>query len=424
MIAVAFAKEKNAPVHRNVNTVVDNCGGTITAAQTIKSPGFDEYGYYYNNMYCVWTINMPDSDFIELAPRVFSLENGGTSCEYDAVRINDADGETTDGPFCGTWNQDSRKRRQAAKDSKDERQAMRSGTLDYNIRIYDGDSIVFNSDGSVVYEGFEFDINAYTCSQSFTGSGVVTSPNHPLNYDNDVSCEYNLEAEAGKHLKLTFTHWDVENDSNCEYDSLTVNETKYCGRNMTEENAPAYEMIIPATNAVLNWSSDGSVVGTGFRFEFESVDPADDVEEPTANPNQDPAAFWANFSDFYTQTKAQMEAGDRPWKTPHFTWMYNRIMSHNIEEQSQLEGDCTWALETGNQHPSYEPVTVESFNPDVDRCINLMTMADMGLDYIDSYVCMTGNPKPRGTLRRYDKKINSFFTIHMVFYMILDLRFF
>jgi hypothetical protein len=46
VIAVAFAKEKNAPVHRNVNTVVDNCGGTITAAQTIKSPGFDEYGYY------------------------------------------------------------------------------------------------------------------------------------------------------------------------------------------------------------------------------------------------------------------------------------------------------------------------------------------------------------------------------------------
>ena len=53
--------------------------------------------------------------------------------------------------------------------------------------------------------------------------------------------------------------------------------------------------------------------------------------------------------------------------------------------------------------PAYEYVTVVSFNADDDRCINLMNMANMGLDYIDSYVCMTGHAKPRGTLQRYDK---------------------
>ena len=86
-----------------------------------------------------------------------------------------------------------------------------------------------------------------------------------------------------------------------------------------------------------------------------------------------------------------MEAGDRPWRTPFLTWAYNQIISNNIEAQSQLEGHCTWAIETANQHPTYEYVNVVSFNADDNRCINLMNMANMGLDYIDSYVCMTGH---------------------------------
>ena len=275
------------------------------------------------------------------------------------------------------------------------------------MRLFNGDSIVFTTDGSVVRDGFEFSIftdisSSDACQQSLSGSGVVTSPNFPLDYENDASCEYTLNANPGEYIRITMTHLDVESSSTCRYDALTIDGTSYCGRDFSYQNAPAQEIIVAAESTVVSWSTDGSVVGAGFRFTFESVDPADLVDEPD-NADQEPAAFWENFRDFYTQTKAQMEAGDRPWKTPHFTWMFNQLMNNGIESQSQLEGDCTWATETGNAHPTYELVTVETFNPDVDRCINLMTMADMGLDYIESYVCMTGHAKPRGTLRRYVK---------------------
>ena len=403
------------------------------------SPGFNEYGYYYNNMNCVWTVDMPDNDFIAIVPSVFNLEHA-TNCRYDDLRVRGDNGVTRAGPFCGNWEQDSavdRKRRQAAKDPN-ERSAIRTGLpFSEAVRVYNGDRIEFKTDSSATYDGFSFDVvtdpsvlidddssddqdQQEGCSRLINGSGVVTSPNHPLDYNNSETCEFVLQAEPGMHVKLTWTHFDVEGSDTCAYDWIEVEGTKYCGREWTHSNAPEQEMIIAGERATLNWITDGSVQGTGFRLEFESVSATATTTSTTTSTtttteyveddaDQEPAAFWANFVDFYTQTKAQMEAGSRPWKTPHFTWLYNRIMNENIEAQSQLEGECVWAIETGNQHPTYESVTVESFNPDVDRCINLMTMAEMGLDYIDSYICMTGHRQPRGTLRRYDEKYLSLF---------------
>jgi hypothetical protein len=106
------------------------------------------------------------------------------------------------------------------------------------------------------------------------------------------------------------------------------------------------------------------------------------------------------MQEFYELTKAQMEIGeyDRPWRVPYFTRMFNRIVRRrgNIEYYSQLEGECDWR----GQQPSYEEVEIKFFDENENRCMNLIRLAEMGLQYIDSYVCMKGHTRPNGTLKR------------------------
>jgi len=92
----------------------------------------------------------------------------------------------------------------------------------------------------------------------------------------------------------------------------------------------------------------------------------------------------------------------RPWRVPYFERMFNRIVSRgNIEDYSQLEGECNW-----RGQPSYEQVQIKYFDENQNRCMNLMRMGEMGLQYIDSYVCMDGHSQPRGTLKRWKMWMN------------------
>jgi hypothetical protein len=106
------------------------------------------------------------------------------------------------------------------------------------------------------------------------------------------------------------------------------------------------------------------------------------------------------MQEFHQLNKVQMESGeyDRPWRVPYFTRMFNRIVRRrgNIEYYSQLEGECDWR----GEQPSYEDVEIKFFDESQNRCMNLIRLADMGLQYIDSYVCMERHSTPKVALKR------------------------
>jgi len=52
----------------------------------------------------------------------------------------------------------------------------------------------------------------------YAPSGVISSPNHPKNYDNGLDCYYNIYASTGSSLLLTFKSFNVE----ASYDVVTV----------------------------------------------------------------------------------------------------------------------------------------------------------------------------------------------------------
>ena len=52
--------------------------------------------------------------------------------------------------------------------------------------------------------------------------GVVTSPNHPNNYPNNLRRTNTIEVEEGLIVAMQFTAFNVESDSLCSYDYVTI----------------------------------------------------------------------------------------------------------------------------------------------------------------------------------------------------------
>ena len=156
-------------------TFYGTCGGTITQSETIASPGFYDRSRYYNDLDCVWNIELGDDVIgFNIQRNAFDLEYE-SYCDWDFVEIT-ANGKET--AYCGSG--ELRKRRDSSDDSSDSSYAImvrrgkqkkkesgktsqhdnvENGGFPTNLFIEGGSAVIrFNTDGSVVKGGFEFEI--------------------------------------------------------------------------------------------------------------------------------------------------------------------------------------------------------------------------------------------------------------------------
>merc|ERR1712203_536458 len=111
----------------------------------------------------------------------------------------------------------------------------------------------------------------YGCQATVGGESVVTSPNFPSNYDDNLEQVETITTEAGKVLVLDFTTFDIEPHTNCNYDSLMIVDQdgttlleKSCGNTL-----PA--RITSRTNQVhLTFKTDHSVTKNGWVLNVRS----------------------------------------------------------------------------------------------------------------------------------------------------------
>lgn len=147
----------------------------------------------------------------------FDVE-GSVNCNYDYLEVRDSNENGTQlGRLCG------------------------SNIPDVITSKYNELWMKFVTDGSVNNHGF---LANYTnvnmgCGGVFkTNHGSIATPNHPEFYPHSSQCAWLIRADPGYIIRLTFTVFALEQNSQCTFDYVEVRDTnndrigKYCGHSL------------------------------------------------------------------------------------------------------------------------------------------------------------------------------------------------
>ena len=106
------------------------------------------------------------------------------------------------------------------------------------------------------------------------GGGELTSPNYPSKYPSRLDRTDVIVVDQGLVIAIKFTAFDVENNSKCNYDDLTITEgdgtplmAKACGSTLPSD--------LTSTTATVrvNFKTDGGGTKSGWRLEWTAVSP-------------------------------------------------------------------------------------------------------------------------------------------------------
>ncbi|XP_064643493.1 cubilin-like [Lineus longissimus] len=222
------------------------CGADLTSSSgSFISPNFPlPYGHQAE---CFWTITVSEGSTVMLLFAEFDLEHG-TECRYDYLEIRDRDrnGQVL-AKLCSSVIP----------------QPVNSKTN----RIW----VKFKTDYSSHGRGFHAVYHS-NCEVTLTSvSGVIESPNFPEVYPGKRSCAWKLQSTIGNTLNVSFSHFDLEETSQCTSDYLQVFDGtdtranslgKFCGNQLPPNMASTNRYFL------IKFISDYSLAGTGFRLEW------------------------------------------------------------------------------------------------------------------------------------------------------------
>ncbi|KAG5842350.1 hypothetical protein ANANG_G00176700 [Anguilla anguilla] len=105
-------------------------------------------------------------------------------------------------------------------------------------------------------------------------SGIITSPNFPVQYDNNANCTWIITtADPSKVIKLTFEDFDLERG----YDTLTVGDGASIGDQKTVfhvlSGTSTPDLVVSTSNQMwLNFKTDDTSGSLGFKVSYEEID--------------------------------------------------------------------------------------------------------------------------------------------------------
>ncbi|NWW42849.1 OVCH2 protein, partial [Pedionomus torquatus] len=169
--------------------------------------------FYQNHQLCVWTLLVPERNYILLQFSHFDIEPE-TFCDYDSLSIYSKDNRLV-GKFCG-------------------------GDLPLPILVGSNSVMLkFVSDNKDYGTGFSMTYRALTPdilpgkSKSNSGceslavlfeEGVLQTMHYPEHYSNMADCQWIICAPEDHVIKLTYQSFEVEESEDCSYDAVTVYE--------------------------------------------------------------------------------------------------------------------------------------------------------------------------------------------------------
>lgn len=236
---------------------------------TITSPNYPDY--YPGLKDCVWHFVTKPGHRIKLVFKVFEMESH-QECNYDHIAIYDGDSPDSHvlGKFCGT---------------KEPHPILATGNQMY---------MVFKSDASVQRKGF-FATHSTACG----GHLVATNEIRHLysharygvhNYDHRTDCDWAIEAPPGKNVHLTFVTFQLESESDCNYDFVEVYSGldtsgllygRFCGNSNTTDFISINEALL------VRFRTDDTISNKGFMALFVAVDRQDSGENYGGSEDED-----------------------------------------------------------------------------------------------------------------------------------------
>ncbi|XP_036397589.1 CUB and sushi domain-containing protein 1-like [Megalops cyprinoides] len=105
-------------------------------------------------------------------------------------------------------------------------------------------------------------------------SGIITSPNYPIQYDNNANCTWVVTAvDPFKVIKLTFEDFDLERG----YDTLTVGDGASVGDQKTIfhvlSGTTTPDLVVSTSHQMwLNFRTDDTSGSLGFKVSYEEID--------------------------------------------------------------------------------------------------------------------------------------------------------
>lgn len=296
--------------------------------ETIYSAGsidFHTTDAYESSQCRIWKIVAPESKAIRLTPEEMNIESH-SECNWDALNILE-DGSSIH-EYCGY-----------------DMTVIESTTNELTLK--------FTSDSSVQRYGFDLNIEFFIpcINQDVRYAGMIDFTDDDGNYPHSICRTWTIHAPETRNIKLTPSVMDIEEHSECIWDSLTVMENDmsvhtYCGGDMTVVQSEG-NMV------VLKFVSDGSVNAAGFEMnvEFEKICYTNYI-----NPTQW-STEWINFhfpEESYPHDSCMI------W---HINALPNRMIkltptTMDIEQPSSWQNDeCVWdsisVMENGEELHRY-----------------------------------------------------------------------
>ncbi|KYO20882.1 procollagen C-endopeptidase enhancer 1 isoform X2 [Alligator mississippiensis] len=261
------------PTAPNASRPVFLCGGEHSGdAGYVASEGFPNF--YPPNSDCTWTITVPEGQVVMLTFRVLDLEPD-SSCRHDFLEV--LSGAQRLARVCGT---------------------LRPGTI-----LTPGRRVQLRmvSDEATSGRGFLLWFSGalpHVNDQQFCGGrlekpqGTIKTPNWPeSDYPAGISCSWHIIAPPGKVIELTWGKFDVEADTYCRYDYVSVfqggqsDDARRVGR-FCGDTSPV-PIISEGRELLVQFVSDLSVTADGFAATYAARDPEELAERgpsPVAPP--------------------------------------------------------------------------------------------------------------------------------------------
>ncbi|KFV98888.1 Ovochymase-2, partial [Eurypyga helias] len=223
--------------------------------------------FYQNHELCVWTLFVPEGNYILLRFSHFDIEPE-TFCAYDSLSVYSKDDRLV-GKFCGG----------------DLPLPILIGSDSIRLKFV-SDSKDYGTGFSVTYKALTPDILPVTLVlfPEFPDSGceslavlfeegVVQSMHYPEHYGNMADCQWIICAPEDHVIKLTYQSFEVEESEDCSYDAVTVYEDVQKEEEIAKSCGYALPAPVLSSSAVMLvvFRSDETETFGGFRAAISFV---------------------------------------------------------------------------------------------------------------------------------------------------------